>query len=323
MAIEPKDSGRAISIHALREEGDRLRGFFRSPAWDFYPRPPRGGRRRPLRLHPPHTHISIHALREEGDGCEDSFGLLRGISIHALREEGDGAARAAERSRQYFYPRPPRGGRRQRRQDGNRLRRISIHALREEGDANCPACRLRCFYFYPRPPRGGRRIIYADPPWSYQFLSTPSARRATRHHHRRPDRSGISIHALREEGDVRHRRYSPLIPHFYPRPPRGGRLQFFHRIRLGAKFLSTPSARRATGMTTLTSRDSNISIHALREEGDVRHRRYSPLIPHFYPRPPRGGRLTGGVFIFALSLFLSTPSARRATCSQRSCSAVD
>ena len=42
---------------------------------------------------------------------DTGYGFI-GISIHALREEGDGAARAAERSRQYFYPRPPRGGRR-------------------------------------------------------------------------------------------------------------------------------------------------------------------------------------------------------------------
>ena len=36
-----------------------------------------------------------------------------------------------------------------------------------------------------------------------KFLSTPSARRATHHHGHRPDRMVISIHALREEGDLR------------------------------------------------------------------------------------------------------------------------
>ena len=34
------------------------------------------------------------------------------ISIHALREEGDSAARTTKRIFKYFYPRPPRGGRR-------------------------------------------------------------------------------------------------------------------------------------------------------------------------------------------------------------------
>ena len=34
---------------------------------NFYPRPPRGGRRQNLRPHSAHCQISIHALREEGD----------------------------------------------------------------------------------------------------------------------------------------------------------------------------------------------------------------------------------------------------------------
>ena len=59
-----------ISIHALREEGDTK--FFlgqSQQAQDFYPRPPRGGRRCALLLKRPVTFISIHALREEGDHC--------------------------------------------------------------------------------------------------------------------------------------------------------------------------------------------------------------------------------------------------------------
>ena len=34
---------------------------------------------------------------------------------------------------------------------------------------------------------------------------------------------------------------------------------------------------------------------------------------NFYPRPPRGGRRGNTVYIFPSMLFLSTPSARRAT----------
>ena len=67
----------------------------RMTSWgDFYPRPPRGGRR----FSPPpwggeKSLISIHALREEGDHNDSEWsksGLL--ISIHPLREEGDGVA---------------------------------------------------------------------------------------------------------------------------------------------------------------------------------------------------------------------------------------
>ena len=56
-----------ISIHALREEGDRWCYYTTNRAKNFYPRPPRGGR--PLvRLYSRHRRqISIHALREEGD----------------------------------------------------------------------------------------------------------------------------------------------------------------------------------------------------------------------------------------------------------------
>ena len=102
---------------------------------------------------------------------------------------------------------------------------------------------------------------------------------------------GISIHALREEGDLFGRKYvtqddlflstpsarratTPgmllwtLLSYFYPRPPRGGR----HRSRGYAdtpvKFLSTPSARRATAFQHLHLGVLGISIHALREEGD-------------------------------------------------------
>ena len=35
----------------------------------------------------------------------------------------------------YFYPRPPRGGRRRRIHGGINHDKISIHALREEGDS--------------------------------------------------------------------------------------------------------------------------------------------------------------------------------------------
>ena len=56
----------------------------------------------------------------------------------------------------------------------------------------------------------------------------------------------ISIHALREEGDVVAVNNITKIQNFYPRPPRGG--------------------RHETGR--FESVEPEISIHALREEGD-------------------------------------------------------
>ena len=80
--------------------------------------------------------ISIHALREEGDHRVVLFFWQEQISIHALREEGDKTSAAWTRSAAYFYPRPPRGGRRHPGYHAMTARGISIHALREEGDGD-------------------------------------------------------------------------------------------------------------------------------------------------------------------------------------------
>ena len=80
------------------------------------------------------------------------------------------------------------------------------------------------------------------------FLSTPSARRATPAEWRIYRRCGISIHALREEGDDDRRTLTAIL----------------------AQFLSTPSARRATTAQLKKRQTIRISIHALREEGDLR-----------------------------------------------------
>ena len=79
----------------------------------------------------------------------------------------------------------------------------------------------------------------------------------------------ISIHALREEGDMPLTVFSPAQRDFYPRPPRGGRLQTSLCHRITSRFLSTPSARRATLCYLMDGRWTDISIHALREEGDA------------------------------------------------------
>ena len=192
----------------------------------------------------------------------------------------------------YFYPRPPRGRRRENIQCEAKLLAISIHALREEGDDVLPVwCRL----------------------WGL-FLSTPSARRATfcggsggsgwpisihalreegdayEPFHLR-EKIEISIHALREEGDPLQSPPCALLSNFYPRPPRGGRQSALSQVIAAAQFLSTPSARRATCPLPTTTRSARflstpsarratsdspaswqsccISIHALREEGDL------------------------------------------------------
>ena len=102
--------------------------------------------------------------------------------------------------------------------------------------------------FYPRPPRGGRHLLN-------NCICTIIE---------------ISIHALREEGDL----MADLL-----KPTR-------------LPFLSTPSARRATLPAQGSRRVQDISIHALREEGDEPGSRRRRGHGDFYPRPPRGGRRT-------------------------------
>ena len=216
----------------------------------FYPRPPRGGRPHEKPRQSTLAAISIHALREEGDQS------LHPFVVHCV----------------YFYPRPPRGGR-----PAARILSVSCvgflstpSARRATGPSRSflPGCR----YFYPRPPRGGRPGIRHYVTSADGFLSTPSARRATErpHLHCRPQ--VISIHALREEGDQMRRCPLPDSSDFYPRPPRGGRPARAACHKSSVRFLSTPSARRATRRTRRPAQPRRISIHALREEGDAAQR---------------------------------------------------
>ena len=61
-------------------------------------------------------------------------------------------------------------------------------------------------------------------------------------------------------------------------------------VHPSSRFLSTPSARRATRVVLIINQFVIISIHALREEGDVDDGKVVCIALNFYPRPPRGGR---------------------------------
>ena len=79
-----------ISIHALREEGDRS-STTKAPTGtiSIHALREEGDLHSPAAMVLDRT-ISIHALREEGDGCKlRNLRDVEAISIHALREEGD------------------------------------------------------------------------------------------------------------------------------------------------------------------------------------------------------------------------------------------
>ena len=101
---------------------------------------------------------------------------------------------------------------------------ISIHALREEGDACASCCTSPLRNFYPRPPRGGRQLHHVTNLVAINFYPRPPRGGRRDHPQLSPYHQKISIHALREEGD----------PHIVL------------LIDAELRFLSTPSARRAT-----------------------------------------------------------------------------
>ena len=235
-----------ISTHALREEGDErapplahwAQAFLPTPSarratsclflplhqnFNFYPRPPRGGRPWIATNLSATSAISTHALREEGDRPSISRGesmsvflptpsarratqrypnwlCVQGISTHALREEGDSRGCRA-------------GG----------CRSISTHALREEGDVR-PLGRKRFGEISTHALREeGDTQKNKKAAADQKFLPTPSARRATLMRELAIRIKDISTHALREEGDHQHLPAGRAGRYFYPRPPRGGR----------------------------------------------------------------------------------------------------
>ena len=198
-------------------------GHLRQP--DFYPRPPRGGRRACWAATRVPALISIHALREEGDARQSRSTSTAEISIHALREEGDIFASCFSVHCIQFLSTP------------------SARRATRAGSVRGMAVNL----FLSTPSARRATFLHSAGVSSFTFLSTPSARRATRR-------------ALLQRQQSKH---------FYPRPPRGG--------------------RRATSPSP------------------------SPTASHFYPRPPRGGRLMDRQLFFDAAGFLSTPSVRRAT----------
>ena len=102
--------------------------------------------------------------------------------------------------------------------------------------------------------------------------------------------------------------------YFYPRPPRGGRRVTYGRNGSEQRiFLSTPSARRATSVGGSASCRSAISIHALREEGDCQDfHGFTSLVISIHALREEGDTRVS-VRSVPPPLFLSTPSARRAT----------
>ena len=169
---------------------------------------------------------STHALRVEGDlNISD---LQMSYITFLSTPSGWRATRAfhtVTRRSDYFYPRPPGGGRQLDGASKGYGAAISIHALRVEGDGTM----MRFFpstnsHFYPRPPGGGRLVVATGQATVVAFLSTPSGWRATLSTalHGAQRRFLSTPSGWRATDEIPQSKMRK--PDFYPRPPGGGRL---------------------------------------------------------------------------------------------------
>ena len=142
----------AISIHALRGEGDDLAAFHGVN---------------------PRTFLSTPSVGRATYRSQYSA-TWKSISIHALRGEGDVIGQFLHYGPNDFYPRPPWGGRRE---DGvyrDNYGKISIHALRGEGDGQPSDGAAMAFAFLSTPSVGRATRVAVVGGQLRLFLSTPS-----------------------------------------------------------------------------------------------------------------------------------------------------
>ena len=196
------------------------------------------------------------------------------------------------RYRRSFNPRPPHGGRPCLDHLGPVQACVSIHALRTEGDPTslCLSAALVVFQstpsarratqasasgwhdgcsFNPRPPHGGR------PSLSFGFAWHMNSFNPRPPHGGRPAISAWTCNEVSFQSTPSARRATVATLSF---------------PAASISFQSTPSARRATGNKPIRYLIMDVSIHALRTEGDQPDLRHNPGYGSFNPRPPHGGR---------------------------------
>ena len=96
-----------ISIHAAREGGDGLSGYFALLCLEFQSTPPVKAATLQQSGCPQSAAISIHAAREGGDNSLFHSFRNFSISIHAAREGGDAFLNIPHCRRSDFNPRRP------------------------------------------------------------------------------------------------------------------------------------------------------------------------------------------------------------------------
>ena len=190
----------SISIHALRVEGDAYRRLRKVKQYDFYPRPPGGGR-----------HFG-------------PIGVGVGENFYPRPPGGGRRLRRSIRLPPVEFLSTPSGWRatmRPRTQTTRSKFLSTPSGWRATVDANNAQLEFT-FLSTPSGWRATRTSLWTKCK-TRQFLSTPSGWRATEEREAYEALVHISIHALRVEGDSDTSRAFLMRYHFYPRPPGGGR----------------------------------------------------------------------------------------------------
>ena len=260
-----------ISIHAPRVGSDSPPPCPALAGTDFYPRSPRGERRRrSLKMYGQLHHFYPRSPRGERPVAVVDFGGVIRISIHAPRVGSDnGLVFLGLPQGNNFYPRSPRGERPQQ----------YWHNM-------CIYC-----HFYPRSPRGERRdaaVLQALP----QAISIHAPRVGSdARPYVRDSKTGKFLSTLPAWGATALRwPHQGMRPNFYPRSPRGERLHYILTPSVSSLFLSTLPAWGATCtlghlyqlyINFYPRSPRGERLDALDGESDA---------GDFYPRSPRGER---------------------------------
>ena len=252
-------------------EGDPIPRTVRRKIRDFYPRPPGGGRPKAPRTSRSSTYFYP---RPPGGGRRRPYRFPTWPRKFLSTPSGWRATLPSASgflSFVYFYPRPPGGGRLH--ADLSQLvkQNISIHALRVEGDAAETADSVQKIDISIHALRVegdgklGKTVYQHD-----VFLSTPSGWRATAHRGARKISRRRDFYP-RPPGGGRPSKAAARIQSadFYPRPPGGGRRDA-RMPRMGPiDFYPRPPGGGRRKALAEKVRLDEISIHALRVEGDV------------------------------------------------------
>ena len=211
--------------------------------------------------------------------------------IHAPREGSDSSKSDRRKSPRYFYPRSPQGER-----QGRACAKIKAYKFLSTFPARGATSSITemvpsSLSFLPTLPARGatenghksgrpRKFLStlpargAPPPPPYHhpesaaFLSTLPARGATFALRFLLLLGHISIHAPREGSDIPRGQQRQALEDFYPRSPRGERLNLRSQAVREEGFLSTLPARGATIVSGAPPDEEDISIHAPREGSD-------------------------------------------------------